>query len=574
MNKGIRILLSLFIMASMAVAAPIGITAPQTAVAAATQTKAIPATSTVYVNGKEMQAELYTINICKKFNTTDYECDINSDLYVKLRDFAKTLQGTEKQFAVEYVSAKKKTNLLSGQAYKPVGGELKKTGSQSSQNAKPSNAGLLLNGQAVTATAYTINGSTYYKLRDLCTIFKLPVSNRIYDNSIRIHTYGEISMASVAGNTLERSSDDYNYTNWFSPSKRFLYKSGGQLQVLETSSQLIIHTYSSDYKELGQKKVPMELPLFGGFHQSQDGYYYVIYGQNNREDSDLKVVYRVVKYDASWKKIAQADISDVDVSEPFHASNVTMDSYNDKLSIHSGRLMYLSNDGLRHQSNISFLIDTKTMTVLESPRNYVSHSFATYVRFDGNRNVYVDHGDAYPRSIVLQVESDSGIEQTVDLITFSGKLGDNSTGANLGGLEVSRLNYLVVGADSSTKGSKNVFLSVVPKNAQQSSDVKTIWLTNYTTKSNVWIKNQTHLVKLSDNKFVVMWEELTESGDSILVYAVIDGSGSIIQKPKKLLGVPSPGNMMPLVQNGNLTWYYFDPLNIKNTVEWYTLRIQ
>ncbi|QMV43296.1 hypothetical protein [Cohnella cholangitidis] len=574
MNTGIRILLSLSIMASMAVAAPIGITAPQAAVAATTQTKAMPATSTVYVNGQEMQSDLYTISICKKVNATDHYCDINDDLYVKLRDFAKTLQGTDKEFAVGYDSAKKKMNLLSGKAYKPVGGELKKTNSESLQNAKPSDAGLLLDGQAATATAYTIKGSTYYKLRDLCTIFKLPVSTRTYDNSIRIHTYGELSTTLVAGNTLERSSVDYNYSNWFSPSKRFLYISGGQLQVLEASetrSQLIIHSFSSDYKELGQKKVPMELPLFGGFHQSQDGNYYVIYGQNNREDSDRKVVYRVVKYDNSWKKIAQVDITDVYVSEPFHASNVTMDSYNDKLIIHSGRLRYLTDDGLRHQSNISFLIDTKTMTVLEQPMNHVSHSFATYVRFDGNRIVYVDHGDAWPRSIVLQVESNGGIEQTVDLITFPGKLGDNYTGANLGGLEVASLNDLIVGADSGTKGTKNVFLSVVPKNAQQSSDVKTIWLTNYTTKSSVRIKNQTHLVKLSDNKFVVMWEELTEAGEPTVVYAVIDGSGSIIQKPKKLPGVPSPGNMMPLVQNGNLTWYYSQTTDL---VEWYTLRIQ
>ncbi|MNW51217.1 hypothetical protein D3C74_286980 [compost metagenome] len=524
-----------------------------------------------------MQSDFYTISICKKFNATDYECDINSDLYVKLRDFAKALQGTEKQFAVGYDSAKKKTNLLSGQAYKPVGGELKKSSSGSILNVKPSNAGLLLNGQAVAATDYTINGSTYYKLLDLCKMFKLPVSNRISDNRIRINTYSDV--VSVGGTTLERSSDDYYYSNSFNPSNRFLYKSGGQLQVLEaSSSQLIIHTFSSNYKELGQKKVPMELPLFGGFHQSQDGYYYVIYGQYNREDSDSKVVYRVVKYDASWKKIAQADITNVYVSRPFYASNVTMDSYNDKLIIHSGRLNYFTpDDGLRHQSNISFLIDTKTMTVLsgELHKNHVSHSFATYVRFDGNRIVYVDHSDGYPsRSIVLQVQSDGSIDKS-NLISYPGKYGDNSTGASLGGLEVSSLNYLVVGSDTYTKGSKNVFLSVVRKNAQQISDLKTIWLTNYTTKSKEGIKNnQTHLVKLSDNKFVVMWEELVEGGEPSVVYAVVDGSGSIIQKPKKLLGVPSPGNMMPLVQNGNLTWYYFDPLNMENTVDWYTLRIQ
>lgn len=571
MNKAARILLSLSILASMTVAAPIGIAAPPAAVAATALTKAVPAASSVYVNGLVMSSDLYTIN---------------GNLYVKLRDFAAALQGTEKAFAVGYDSVNKRINLLPGQAYKPVGGELKNTNSSKSQNAQPSNAGVSLNGQAVSAAAYTINGSTYYKLRDLCTLLKLPVSNRFYDNSIRIVTYSEISVASIAATTLRLPSDDYEYRNFFSPSERFLYKSSGQLQVLEASesySQLIIHTLSSGYKELSEKKVPMELPLFGGFHQSEDGYYYVIYGQNNQADSDSKVVYRVVKYDASWKKVAQVDIAGVYVSGPFQASNLTMDSYNDKLIIHSGRLRYLTaDDGLRHQSNISFLIDTKSMTVLEKggqwPSNHVSHSFATYARFDGDRIVYADHGDAYPRSIVLQVESDGSIEQSVDLISFPGEIGDNYTGATLGGLEVSSSNYLVVGSDSNTKGSDNVFLSIVPKSAQQTSDVKTIWLTNYTTKSNVWL-NQTHLVKLNANKFVVMWEELTGAYEPSTVYAVVDGSGSIIQKPKKLLGVPSPGNMMPLVQNGSLTWYYSYPFYTseqpnKNTTEWYSLGIQ
>jgi len=131
---------------------------------------------------------------------------------------------------------------------------------------------------------------------------------------------------------------------------------------------------------------------------------------------------------------------------------------------------------------------------------------------------------------------------------------------------------LIVGTDTRTKGAKNVFLSVVPKNARQTSDVKTIWLTNFTTKSSERIKNQTHLVKLSDNRFVVMWEEFAEAGEPILAYALVDGSGSLIRKPKKLPGLPSPGNMTPLVQNGNLTWYYSDPSE-QNT-EWYTLRIR
>ncbi|WP_313133877.1 hypothetical protein [Anaerocolumna sp.] len=36
------------------------------------------------------------------------------------------------------------------------------------------------------------------------------------------------------------------------------------------------------------------------------------------------------------------------------------------------------------------------------PYNHVSHSFAQFVKMDGNNLIYVDYGDAYPRTVVMQ----------------------------------------------------------------------------------------------------------------------------------------------------------------------------
>ena len=136
-----------------------------------------------------------------------------------------------------------------------------------------------------------------------------------------------------------------------------------------------------------------------------------------------------MKYDRNWNKLAHVDLA----------------------AIHSTRLRYLNqDDGLRHQSNITFMLDMKTMQVIRNgeqwPNNHVSHSFAAYVRIDGDHTIYADHGDAYPRSHSLQVEQDGkGILYRQDFApSLGGKTGDNYTGIYLGGLEVGRTNYIAL----------------------------------------------------------------------------------------------------------------------------------
>ena len=53
-------------------------------------------------------------------------------------------------------------------------------------------------------------------------------------------------------------------------------------------------------------------------------------------------------------------------------------------------------------------VDTASMKVTDSytdisniSQGYVSHSFNQFIDLDGNQIVAVDHGDAYPRSVVL-----------------------------------------------------------------------------------------------------------------------------------------------------------------------------
>ncbi|GIQ71353.1 copper amine oxidase N-terminal domain-containing protein [Xylanibacillus composti] len=442
----------------------------------------------------------------------------------------------------------------------------------------------MVNGNAVSMTvpARKMQGRVYIPLRFVSDQLGRSVLWQPQNRIIKVYGYPEIS-GQFVHMQANNSTDDYNYGNFFSTSRRYLLEQNGDVHVLEQyGGELHIKIFSSSFVKQGERKLPNELPLFGGAHAGEDGNFYVVYAQTNLEESNTLPVYRIVKYDKDWNKLDHADIQDVHVTKPLNASNLTMDSHNGKLVVYTGRERYLADDGLNHQSNIPIHIRMEDMAVLykggQWPRNHVSHSFATYVRMDGDRIVYADHGDAYPRSIVLQVEESERMTKEIDLIKFPGEIGDNYTGAHLGGLEVAENHYLVVGSHMAPEylyrpgGSKNVFLASVPKGAENTSDVQITYLTNHSASSDVSV-TETHLVKVNDNRFVVLWRE--SGGGHHVYYTVIDGTGKAAGEPKKLDGIPSPGHLTPLVLGDTLVWYHYDPYYSKEDgVEFYTLVLE
>ena len=98
-------------------------------------------------------------------NPTVYK--IGDSNYFKIRDVAALLNGTEKQFAVGYDGTKNAVTATTGQGYDKQSGDLAGAATGSSQTADPSNDAIYVNGEKITAEVYKINGSNYFKLRDL-----------------------------------------------------------------------------------------------------------------------------------------------------------------------------------------------------------------------------------------------------------------------------------------------------------------------------------------------------------------------------------------------------------------------
>lgn len=122
---------------------------------------AVPTASKVAVNGKEVAFEAY---------------NIDGNNYFKLRDLAKAVTGSGKQFEVGWDAANNAISLKSQTAYTSVGGELEVSGAAGGQQAIPSSSTLMLDGKKLELDAYNINGNNYFKLRDIAKAFNIGVT--------------------------------------------------------------------------------------------------------------------------------------------------------------------------------------------------------------------------------------------------------------------------------------------------------------------------------------------------------------------------------------------------------------
>jgi len=121
---------------------------------------AVPTASKVVVDGEDVSFEAYNID---GYN------------YFKLRDLAMAVTGSEKQFEVTWDAEKNAINLVSGEAYTPVGGEFGVSDGTESVQAITNQSTIYLDGEEIELQAYTIGGNNYFKLRDVGEVFDFAV---------------------------------------------------------------------------------------------------------------------------------------------------------------------------------------------------------------------------------------------------------------------------------------------------------------------------------------------------------------------------------------------------------------
>ncbi|MDO4890475.1 MAG: hypothetical protein Q3963_03855, partial [Coriobacteriaceae bacterium] len=330
---------------------------------------------------------------------------------------------------------------------------------------------------------------------------------------------------------------------------------------------IVVVYYDNEFNALRRKVVAQDLELFGGFAE-HDGNYYVVTGQSNPAEDDSTQVFCITKYDSNWKRLGSCGLYGANTTYPFDAGSCRMDFSGSYLVVRTCHEMYKSSDGLNHQANVTILVNADSMTDIDSVTDvsgtrwgYVSHSFNQFVKIDGDTIVTVDHGDAYPRSICLMkfprsvtggvlFQSYYDRTTTYEVMGFPGEIGDNRTGASVGGFEISRDNYLVAGnsvvqdSNNLTRKTRNVFVMAVDKT---SGAVSENWLTDDAEGGDGGSTPQ--LVKVSDDRFLVLWSPY---GGEVR-YAFVDGSGIKRSEEYKLEGRIS--DCVPIVKDGAVVWY-------------------
>ena len=416
--------------------------------------------------------------------------------------------------------------------------------------------------------------------------------------------------AMAAGSPMDETKNiDSTYNgNWAVPVNSYLYQDGENLVRVEHDrgwnminsntgevtvmrpEQLIVQTYSPQFRLLDSRIMELELPLWGGFFAGET-YNFCVFGQENPSESDSTEVIRVVKYDKQWNRLGQASLYGANTYIPFEAGSLRMDEYGGYLYIRTSHEMYAGSDGLHHQANLTFSVRESDMEITDSffgvansSAGYVSHSFNQFILVDQSANIVtLNHGDAYPRGAVLmrysaKAGSDkfitangsywNAVSEEVMLRNWSGSIGDNTTGAQITGLAETSTGYLVAFSDTG-KGSattigkdvSNIYLAYTAKDNFTESGTTVRSLTDFTASSSQF-GSQPRLVPTGLDGGYILWDvaEKSDNGyfynNGTLQYARYSADGTISQI-QTVENAPL-FNGQPICRDGKVIWYVTD----------------
>lgn len=361
--------------------------------------------------------------------------------------------------------------------------------------------------------------------------------------------------------------NNYIYGQWARPLNSYLYanNNGCLTRVEQIGKEVVIEDYGNGFILQSQKKLGMELPLWGGFYAGTD-YNFLVFGQNNLAEDDQKEVIRVVKYTKDWERAGAVGLYAANTIKPFEAGSLRMVQDGDKLYIHTCHEMYTKKeDGINHQANLTFSVKISNMSIADQNSgvlygtNYVSHSFNQFILLDNSQLLTLDHGDAYPRAMVIHkfkkknfTKRNTEYCDSVDVFPIKGEKGENYTGAMLGGFAASSTSYLTVGCsipqDSDAHNIYNIFVTSTPKRRFNQSATKINWITGNTDSTAPGVSNP-QLVDLGGDRFLMLYM----SGESVN-YLYLDKDGNPEGSTYAMEGYLS--DCVPISYQGLVVWYY------------------
>ena len=331
-------------------------------------------------------------------------------------------------------------------------------------------------------------------------------------------------------------------------------------KTVRKGNAFFVEYYDDQFQIISRAKFDMELDYWGGFYAGKDAYY-VVEGKDNLEEKDDNEVVRVIKYDFNWNRIASASITGNtslfggEVRKIFDSRTVDIAEHDNNLYIASGAEGYVVESlGRGHQTGILISVDEQEMTG-KIVFSYSGHSFSQDLAVD-ETGLYLYEESEGAESTLLSKFKDNKFDESrkagvAKVFKYGGErtsVWAVETNASADAIVLSENNVLGVGTSidqtkyNSTDGDTpvNIYLTVTPKNNIKTEASTFKWITNYTENKKSFYG--IHLVKIDSNRFLLMWQENNEEGESviddplsgnILHYILLDGNGERIGEEKK-----------------------------------------
>ncbi|NLU27733.1 MAG: S-layer homology domain-containing protein [Hungateiclostridium thermocellum] len=364
----------------------------------------------------------------------------------------------------------------------------------------------------------------------------------------------------------------YEMKSWNVSDANGTHTEEGEVPEMTYMQKVWIYRYNRNFEMIDKKELgtPEGFNIWGGFHVGSDNHFYIAVGRGNPEASETKTVIKILRYDRNWNHVGTANISGKQRSSggiawPFNAGNCSMLVDDGVLYIHTSRIMAFDQYA-GHQANITYCFDTETMNEISdfSGVSYVSHSFQQLLASDGEYIYFLDHGDAYPRSIRLSIYSKALKSKTLDLFDFMGVEGNNYTGATVGAMEAGKDCVLIAGSSephyNAVQGKtgfgsdfmRNIYLITV-SDGGSSSQFR--WITNFDPNGNTSVESP-RMVKINDDCFVLLYNIVEENNwneTRTLECVALDGSGNEINRTS-YKDVYFADSSNPIYYDGDIVW--------------------
>lgn len=363
-----------------------------------------------------------------------------------------------------------------------------------------------------------------------------------------------------------------------------IVKSDGTVSVMdgrEKKSNLAIYEYNTAGTLKNTVEINKKMAMVGAFTADTAGNYYILYGKENDEGDRNSHNIAVVKYSSSGKELNSFSLeayppdSFNGVKKPFHAGYARLEISGDMIAAYFATLMFKSNDGLNHQASYGFVLNINTFEKITNAGGnmsipYTSHSFNEAILPVNNGFVFTDLGDAYPRAFNVNKLTKTSPKKTIQSFTFEGAIGENYTGATLGGLEKTNSGYILAGSYKK-RSSDNGQLLVLTIDENLSKISEPIWLTSYDHgKKDI---RSAKIVQVSQNRYLILWQLV---GSYVSAYApisyaiIVDGAGNKITSPVQINAEMNPADELRYNPVTNAVYWATTEKAGSNSSSWVT----